>query len=304
MRSASSRGSQTARWRRAVSGSRSGRRPAGLPGQSPVDWWREDGVSFGRAGGASRRWAQRGRPPSRPGRARAASDEPCAAALPALGVARSTPRTHGGHTELPSPGRPPVGRPQLDWGRQRLDTEVSARWAAPPRAAAKQPDHVTRSAGRGLGAAQRGCRGRAPLTLGGKIESASAGPGERAGDGPSAPTHLLYRPGYAPRPVARQPQGRSKVPVSSSLFAVTAEVGGGSASAADWTSRRQIPVQGPASRACMSRNGSRGQSCLRQAECMWGGLGLVDPRRHRRGLGGPGRPRPGRLADLDRRRQR
>jgi hypothetical protein len=39
-------------------------------------------------------------------------------------------------------------------------------------------------------------RGRAPVTLGGKIESASAGPGKRAGAGPFALTHLLYRPSY------------------------------------------------------------------------------------------------------------
>jgi hypothetical protein len=39
-------------------------------------------------------------------------------------------------------------------------------------------------------------RGGAPVTLGGKMESASAGPGERAGDGPFAASHLLCRPGY------------------------------------------------------------------------------------------------------------
>jgi hypothetical protein len=43
-------GSQTARSRLPVSGSGSGHSPAGLPGQSPVDWWREDGVSGGRIG--------------------------------------------------------------------------------------------------------------------------------------------------------------------------------------------------------------------------------------------------------------
>jgi hypothetical protein len=39
-------------------------------------------------------------------------------------------------------------------------------------------------------------RGGAPVILGGKMESAPAGPGERAGDGPFARSHLVTRPGY------------------------------------------------------------------------------------------------------------
>jgi hypothetical protein len=106
---------------------------------------------------------------------------------------------------------------------------------------ARQPTSQITSRGQRVGvwAQPSGAlRGGAPVTLGGKIESASAGSGERAGDGPFAVTHLHTGPAPAPRPVARQPQGTSKVPVSSSLFAATPEVGGGSASAADWTSRR------------------------------------------------------------------
>jgi hypothetical protein len=69
-------------------------------------------------------------------------------------------------------------------------------WREVERLRARQPTTRSRntSAGRGLGAAQRGCGGRAPLTLGGKIESASAGPGERTGDGPFPSSHLLFWP--------------------------------------------------------------------------------------------------------------
>jgi hypothetical protein len=72
--------------------------------------------------------------------------------------------------------------------------ELSTRPRGPPRAAANQPDHATRSAGRGLGAAQRGWGGRPPLTGGGKMESASAGSGERAGDRTVVEHGLLDRP--------------------------------------------------------------------------------------------------------------
>jgi hypothetical protein len=64
------RGSQPGRSRHAVSGSGSGRSPAGLSGQSPVDWWREDGVSVGRIGEASRRRALRSDSPPLPARLR------------------------------------------------------------------------------------------------------------------------------------------------------------------------------------------------------------------------------------------
>jgi hypothetical protein len=124
------------------------------------------------------------------------------------------------------------------WGGDVAEPSTRPRW--PARAAANQPDHATRSAGRGLGAAQRGCgggAGGAPLTLGGKMESASAGSGKRAGDGPFALTQLLSLPGYGSPARRAAAQGTSKVPVSSSLFAATPEEGGGPASAADWTSR-------------------------------------------------------------------
>jgi hypothetical protein len=69
------------------------------------------------------------------------------------------------------------------------------------------------------------------------MESASAGSGKRAGDGPFALTQLLSRPGYGSPARRAAAHGTSKVPVFSSLFAATPEEGGGPASAADWTSR-------------------------------------------------------------------
>jgi hypothetical protein len=109
------------------------------------------------------------------------------------------------------------------WGVDVAESSARPRW--PARAAANQPDHVTPSAGRGLGAAQRGCRGRAPLTGGGKIELASAGSGERTGDGPSTVTHLLYRPGYGSPARRAAAQRTGKVALCSSRVAASTETG-------------------------------------------------------------------------------
>jgi hypothetical protein len=87
------------------------------------------------------------------------------AAAPTLRGSRSAPRTHGEHTEPPAPGR----------SHRQPNSPITSRgqrvgvWA--------QPSGVL--------------RGRAPVTLGGKIESASAGPGERTGDR-LAEAHRLY----------------------------------------------------------------------------------------------------------------
>jgi hypothetical protein len=82
----------------------------------------------------------------------------------------------------------------------QLQRAPLARRGTPSRAAAKRPDHVARSAGRGLGAAQRGCRGRAPLTGGGTLASASAGSGERAGGGLAEACRLHSRVGNVAAP--------------------------------------------------------------------------------------------------------
>jgi hypothetical protein len=65
---------------------------------------------------------------------------------------------------------------------------------------ARQPTSQITSRGQRVGvwAQPSGAlRGRAPVTLGGKIESASAGSGERAGGWPCTASHLLCRPGYS-----------------------------------------------------------------------------------------------------------
>jgi hypothetical protein len=212
MRTAAARGSQAARSRRAVSGSRSGRRPAGLRGRAPVPLGGETesavagsgkrvgdgpfaaphllcrpgygslpGPSGGSpkepAGGPSARSSgRRGRRPSAERRApsaerrapitehrapsaerRAPSAEHRAPSTErrAPSAERRAPRREPGAIEPRAPRHKPRG-----WGGDVGEFSTCPRW--PARAAANQPDHVARSAGRGLGAAQRGSSGRSP----------------------------------------------------------------------------------------------------------------------------------------------
>jgi hypothetical protein len=171
----SSRGQRVAVWPQA----------SGAAGQSPVDWWRADGVSGGRLGGASRRPASRG---------------------------TTTART-AGSTSI---ARFTTKDTKVDRGSQRRDGRAHPVFGPierRPLAAATKPDVVARSAGRGLAASQRGSSGQSPGNPG-REDGVSVG---RAGaasrrralrtDSPPRPAQLRL-----PGPSRGSPKERAKCP--------------------------------------------------------------------------------------------
>jgi hypothetical protein len=119
MRNASASGSQTARLRHTVSGSGSGRSPAEGWGRRPLEPEREDGVSVGRFGGASRRRALR-------------TDSPPLPALLRLpGPSRGSPRERAKWASFPAGSRHGQ-RSALSCLRSRRDASAAktiAQWS-------------------------------------------------------------------------------------------------------------------------------------------------------------------------------
>jgi hypothetical protein len=168
-----------------------------------------------KAGRCARRWGR----PEVCGR----SGEAVAAALPAVGVSRSTTRTHGttrnGSADAWRIAVSIVEELASRFAPRRSGGDVAEpstrpRW--PTRAAANQPDRVARSAGRGLGAAQRGSSGRSPgnpgredRISGGRVGGASRRRALRLGP-PPLPARLRRRdPASAER---RAPSAERRAP--------------------------------------------------------------------------------------------